>query len=149
MAKYLKIDLFSAKSYLAIDAFFANSYILTLLMQKVILILTRFLHKVIYIDSFILHDSLLQEVTASESQMKNYQRFSVLRRAEGKNFIPKLSGKASGSIPPHFYSFLLQRFILTFTNLCTQISNFFTHFNKPNLFTGLNSLECGSIFTRC
>ena len=30
-----------------------------------------------------------------------------------------------------FNSFLLQRFILTFTNLCTQLSNFFTHFNKP------------------
>ena len=53
------------------------------------------------------------------------QRFSMLRRVEGKNSNSKTFKKSQRKrFTMLFYSFLLQRFILTFTNLCTRITDF-------------------------
>ena len=37
----------------------------------------------------------------------------------------------------------------SFKNFSCVAKDFYTHSNKPNLFTRLNSLGCGSFFTKC
>ena len=60
-------------------------------------------------------------------------------RAEGKNSkFQNLQEKPSELFHHIFTPFLLLRFILTFKNLYTQLTNFHTHFNKPKIkFTGM------------
>ena len=70
---------------------------------------------------------------------KTYHRFRILRRAEGKIFkFQNLQENPAELFHHVFTPFLLLRFMLTFTNLWTQLTNFYTHFNKPRIkFTGM------------
>ena len=89
-------------------------------------------------------------IEVGRTHLKKYQRFRILRRAEGKNSNSKTFRKSQRK---HFTMVFLLLFccniLYSLLQTCILKQLIFTHFIKPNLFTGLKSLGCGSIFTIC